>query len=376
MHEQETLNMLTLSRISYFNSAEITALWRKAGSATAIMDNRRCIRELIPDCSQRVVDALADIGDAAARAESEMEFAARNGIGILCIGSNGYPQRMQECADAPLVMFYKGTAKLNRMRVINIVGTRHCTAYGHDCIHSFVKDMAVLCPDVLVVSGLAYGVDICAHREALASGLDTVAVLAHGLDYLYPPRHRDTADRMLTQGGLLTEFFSNTNADKLNFLRRNRIVAGLSDATVLIESAVHGGGLVTARIANSYSRDVFAFPGRTGDMYSEGCNNLIRDNKAGLICSAADFVNAMGWQADSKLEKARRHGIERTLFPELTPDEQAVADALQKENDQQVNTLAATSGIAVSRLAATLFSLEMKGMVRCMAGGIYHLINN
>lgn len=376
MHEQEILNMLTLSRISYFNSAEITALWRKAGSATAIMDNRRNICDLMPDCNRRTADALADTAEAEARAESEIEFAARNGIEILCMDSEGYPQRLQECDDAPLVLFYKGTARLNRMRVINIVGTRHCTAYGQDCIHSFVKELAGLCPDVLIVSGLAYGVDICAHREALSNGLDTVAVLAHGLDYLYPPRHRDTADRMLTQGGLLTEFFSNTNADKLNFLRRNRIVAGISDATVLIESAAHGGGLVTARIANSYSRDVFAFPGRTGDMYSEGCNNLIRDNKAGLICSAADFINAMGWQTDARLEQARRKGIERTLFPELTPDEQAVADALQKENDQQINSLTLTSGIPVSRLAATLFTLEMKGMVRCMAGGVYHLINN
>lgn len=376
MHEQEILNMLTLSRISYFNSAEITALWRKAGSATAIMDNRRNICDLMPDCNRRTADALADTAEAEARAESEIEFAARNGISILCMGSEGYPQRLKECADAPLVLFYKGTARLNRMRVINIVGTRHCTAYGQDCIHSFVKDLSAMCPDVLIVSGLAYGVDICAHREALAGGLDTVAVLAHGLDYLYPPRHRDTADLMLTQGGLLTEFFSNTNADKLNFLRRNRIVAGISDATVLIESAARGGGLVTARIANSYSRDVFAFPGRTGDMYSEGCNNLIRDNKAGLICGAADFINAMGWQTDARLEQARRNGIERTLFPELTADEQAVADALQKENDQQVNSLTLTSGIPVSRLAATLFTLEMKGMVRCMAGGVYHLINN
>lgn len=368
--------MLTLSRISYFNSAEITALWRKAGSATAIMDNRRNIFGLMPDCNRRTAEALADTAEAEARAESEIEFAARNGISILCMGSEDYPQRLKECIDAPLVLFYKGTARLNRMRVINIVGTRHCTAYGQDCIHSFVKDLSAMCPDVLIVSGLAYGVDICAHREALANGLDTVAVLAHGLDYLYPPRHRDTADKMLTQGGLLTEFFSNTNADKLNFLRRNRIVAGMSDATVLIESAAHGGGLVTARIANGYSRDVFAFPGRTGDMYSEGCNNLIRDNKAGLISSAADFINAMGWQTDARLEQARRNGIERTLFPELTADEQAVADALQKENDQQVNSLTLTSGIPVSRLAATLFTLEMKGMVRCMAGGVYHLINN
>ena len=226
------------------------------------------------------------------------------------------------------------------------------------------------------MSGLAYGIDICAHREALEAGLDTVAVLAHGLDNLYPPRHKDTADRMLRHGGLLTEHPTHTNADKLNFLRRNRIVAGLSDAVVVAESASHGGALVTARIARSYDRDVAAFPGRVGDEYSEGCNNLIRDNKAMLITSADDLVNAMGWQDDAQLAAARREGIERTLFPELSTEEQAVADILMKDNDLQLNTLSAATGMAVGRLAAVMFSLEMKGLVKCRAGGVYHLIRS
>ena len=235
--------------------------------------------------------------------------------------------------------------------MVSIVGTRRCTAYGQDCVRSFVKRLAELCPETLIVSGLAYGIDICAHREALAVGLDTVAVLAHGLDNLYPPRHKDTADSMLAHGGLLTEHFTHTNADKLNFLRRNRIVAGLADAVVVAESASHGGALVTARIAQSYSRDVMAFPGRVGDEYSEGCNNLIRDNKAALITSADDLVRAMGWQDDARLATARRTGIERTLFPELTAEEQAVADILAKDNDQQINTLSTATGIkhAVNR---------------------------
>ena len=243
-------------------------------------------------------------------------------------------------------------------------------------MRSFVRRLKELCPDTLIVSGLAYGIDISAHREALDNGMDTVAVLAHGLDNLYPPRHKDTAGRMLTQGGLLTEFFTRTNADKLNFLRRNRIVAGISDATVVVESASHGGGLVTARIAQSYNRDVFAFPGRVGDEYSAGCNNLIRDNKATLVCSADDFVSAMGWQTDAQLVAARRQGIERTLFPELTDDEQRIVDTLENSNDQQLNTLSAALNMPVGTLAATMFSLEMKGVVKCLAGGVYHLIRS
>lgn len=205
--------------------------------------------------------------------------------------------------------------------------------------------------------------------------MDTVGVLAHGLDTLYPSRHSETARQMLEHGGLLTEFFTNSNADKVNFVRRNRIVAGMSDATVLIESAAHGGGLITARLAMDYNRSVFAVPGRTVDTYSEGCNNLIRDNVAALMNSADDFVQAMGWQDDALLHAAQSQGIERTLFPELSPDEQRVVDALRKENNQQINMLAVTSGIAINRLTAVLFTLEMNGIIRSQAGGIYHLID-
>ena len=372
----EPLNILTLAAAMHFYPDEAVQLYRVAGSATAVMDNRRNLRDVLPACPQKVVEALADVSEARRKAEAEIEYASRNGVKTLCLGSDDYPQRLANCPDAPLVLFYKGTAALNRSRVINMVGTRRCTAYGQDCVRSFVRRLAELCPGTLVVSGLAYGIDICAHREALAAGLDTVAVLAHGLDNLYPPRHRDTATQMLTQGGLLTEHFTHTNADKLNFLRRNRIVAGMADATIVVESASHGGALVTARIAGSYSRDVFAFPGRVGDECSEGCNNLIRDNKAALVTSADDFVKAMGWQADAEMEHARRQGIERTLFPELTAEEQAAADTLAKDNDLQINTLSARTGTPIGRLTAVMFSLEMKGVVKLMAGGVYHLIRS
>ncbi len=374
MEEQEILNMLTLTKLSHFNLVEMLQLYRKTGSATVIIENRKDIKSIIPDCSQKVSDSLLDIDEVRKLAENEIEFAARNDINIIPIDTQDYPKRLQECEDAPLVLFYKGNAELNRKRVINIVGTRHCTSYGQDLVNKFVEALRDLCPEVLIVSGLAYGIDICAHRAALQNGLDTVAVLAHGLDYLYPTMHKATADRMLTQGGLLTEFFTNTNADKLNFLRRNRIVAGISDATVLVESAAHGGGLVTARISESYNRDVYAFPGPVNAHYSEGCNNLIRDNRAGLISNADDFVNAMGWQNDAKLDKARKNGIERMLFPELTDDEKIVVDELMKTDNQQINNLSSLTAMPMNRLAASLFSLEMKGVVKVLAGGVYHLI--
>ncbi len=374
MNELETLNMLTLTKMSHFNLVDMLQLYRRAGSATAVIDNRNDIKSIVPDCSPKVSDILKNIDEARKTAENEIEFAVRNDIKILLIGTKDYPRRLEECEDAPLVLFYKGTAELNRKRVINIVGTRHCTSYGQDVVKTFVEGLRLLCPEILIVSGIAYGIDICAHRAALENGLDTVAVLAHGLDYLYPPMHKPTADSMLKQGGLITEFFSNTNADKLNFLRRNRIVAGISDATVLIESAEHGGGLVTARISESYNRDVFAFPGRINDRYSEGCNNLIKDNKAALICNADDFVNAMGWQNDAQLMQARKQGIERSLFPELSSDEQLVVNALLKTDNQHINTLSIEAGMSMNRLTAALFSLEMKGVIRVLAGGVYHLI--
>lgn len=227
---------------------------------------------------------------------------------------------------------------------------------------------------MLIVSGLAYGVDIQAHRQALHNGFPTVGVLAHGLDELYPPRHRETAVKMLSQGGLLTEHMTGTNADKVNFVRRNRIVAGMSDACVLVESAEHGGGLITARLSREYHRDVFAFPGRIGDIYSEGCNNLIRDNGAQLITSADDLIGAMGWENDRQLHTAQQAGIERQLFPELTAHEQLVVQSLQQQNDQQINLLSVSTHLPVQRLTALLFELEMKGVVRTLAGGVYHLI--
>ena len=374
MNQQEIISAIALTRISYFSLAELLELFRRVGSAEEIVAHSQHIRDLLPDASDRLTQAFTDIGPALRYAESELRTAESMGVRPLVMGDDDYPSRLLECADAPLVLYYQGSASLNQKRVVSIVGTRRCTPYGQDLVRRFMSELRSLCPQVLVVSGLAYGIDICAHREALAQGYDTVGVVAHGLDDLYPPSHRLTADQMLKQGGLLTEFPTCTRPDRLNFVRRNRIVAGLSDATLLVESAIRGGGLITTRIANDYGRDVFAFPGAVGAPYSEGCNDLIRRQGAGLITSAKHFVEAMGWQNDAQLSEAQAQGIERQLFPELTADEQRVVAVLQRKNDLQINILSVQSGIAVGPLTALLFSLEMKGVVRTMAGGTYHLL--
>ncbi|MFW5492626.1 MAG: DNA-processing protein DprA [Prevotella sp.] len=372
---KETIAMMALTRVGYYNLTGILDFYKHAGSATAIIDHRNDVREVILDASPKLVERIRDCEAHIHRAEEEYEWTQQHGVRILRWGDDAYPQRLAECADAPLILYYKGTADLNQMRVINIVGTRHCTIYGQDIVRHFIDGLREICGNrMLVVSGLAYGVDIAAHRNALEKGFETVGVLAHGLDDLYPPRHRETAKRMLTQGGLLTEYMTRTNADKMNFVRRNRIVAGMCDATVLVESAAHGGGLITCGIAQEYGREVFAFPGNINQEYSEGCNNLIRKNGATLITSAKDFAESMGWLDDRRLERAQKEGIERQMFPDLSPNQQRIVETLQKTNDLQVNMLSNMTGLSVGKVAAEMFELEMKGVARSLPGSVCHLL--
>ncbi len=371
---EERLNTAILTRLSYFNLNMMVDLYREMGSATAIIEHRKDLRQIVPEISGKVMEALGDVETVRPRAEEELAYDESHGIRTICLNDDDYPARLKECPDAPLMLFYKGTADLNARRIINIVGTRHATPYGEDLIRRFVADLGMLCPGIVVVSGLAYGIDICAHRHALRNGVETIGVLAHGLDDLYPPHHRDVANEMVKQGGLLTEFMTRTNADKLNFVRRNRIIAGISDACVLVESAAKGGGLITTRISKDYYRDVFAFPGPVGAVYSEGCNRLIRDNGAALITSADDFVKAMRWDDDAKVAAARQAGIARTLFPELTDDERKIVDVLRQTNDLQLNIISVKTALPMGTLSSLLFGLEMKGVVKPYAGGTYHLL--
>ena len=372
-NQQEKIYAMALTRLSGLSLVSLHELYEQMGSATAIAEHRNAITDVLPNAQPRLIQALSQFDEPLQRAEAEMEYCLRYGIKVLDINDIDYPQRLKECADAPLVLFYRGTADLNQRHIINIIGTRHCTTYGQDLIRRFCNDLRQCCPDVLIVSGLAYGIDICAHRQALANGFETVGVLAHGHDDLYPGRHRDTATQMLNKGGLLTEYMTQTQPLPQNFVQRNRIVAGMSDACILVESARKGGGLITANIAKSYDREVFAFPGAVGAPYSEGCNHLIANNGALLITSAEDFVKEMGWQTDAELEAARAHGIERSLFPNLSDDEQRIVNVLTEHNDMQVNMLAMQTAFSVGQLSALLFELEMKGVVRTLAGGTYHL---
>ncbi|MBQ3630539.1 MAG: DNA-processing protein DprA [Prevotella sp.] len=374
MSSEEIFYTIAFTRLTGFNSQTAQLLYRELGSAKAIYDHRSDIADIIPDCSPRVVESLRNWDDAMKRATAEMTFIGQHKIQALTLNDPAYPRRLADCPDAPIIIYYRGTTDLNQQRVINMVGTRRCTTYGQDLVRRFITQLKVLCPQVLIVSGLAYGIDICAHRQALASGYDTVGVLAHGLDTIYPAPHRQTATEMVCHGGLLTEYVTQTEPMANNFRQRNRIVAGVSDATIVVESAAKGGALITARIAQDYGRDVFAFPGPVGAPYSEGCNNLIRDNRAALISSADDFVAAMGWQVDAQREKAKAVGIERHLFPNLSPDEQAIVNLLSTNNDLQLNVISVHLNKPIGAITALLFNLEMKGVVKPLAGGTYHLL--
>ena len=373
-NQQETLNTLILSAAWQFNLADLAELYRRVGSATVLIDHHNAIRSVCPDASPRLVEVLKDLSQAQRIAEEELAYCDQHHIRILTIDNEDYPRRLADTIDAPLALFYIGNGNLNERRTVNIVGTRRCTAYGKDVISRLVAQLHALCPDMMIFSGLAYGIDICAHRAALQNNMPTVGVLAHGLDTIYPSSHRHTAVEMIEHGGLLTEYFTHTQPVARNFIQRNRIVAGCADATILVESAAKGGGLITCNIARSYGRDVFAIPGPVNATYSEGCNNLIRDNGAALISSAEDLVKAMGWDDDERLTKAQQQGIQRELFPDLSAEERNIVEALQKSNDLQVNLIAVKTGMDMGTLSATLFSLEMKGLVKLMAGGTYHLI--
>lgn len=370
---EETLYTIALTRLSGINLPQLLELYKRVGSARDIIENGKDIRSLVPDASDRLVAALANTHEAVERAKVEVEYAVKKQIQCICFNDTTYPQRLRECPDAPLIIYYRGNADLNNKRVISIVGTRQCTQYGRDALRNFFANLQHYCPQALIVSGLAYGIDICAHREALKNNYETVAVLAHGLDSLYPYAHKDTATEMIERGGLLTEYMLGTGADKPHFIARNRIVAGISDATIVVESASHGGSLVTARIARDYNREVFAFPGNVTSDYSQGCNNLIRDNAAALISSAEDFIHAMKWDDEQVRTERLKAGIERSLFEQYTDEEQVLVNLLRQTNDQQINVLSVQSGYPISKTSALLFELEMRGAVKLMAGGVYHL---
>lgn len=365
MPQDELTALLTLNRIDGLGCIGAKNLYRQFGSAQEIFRQRDNLKDIIPGIDTHITDALCGSGyDVFVR--EELEFIEKHGISCVTPADPAYPARLLDLDDAPLVLFSLGNVNYNAARMVAVVGTRKATEYGRRMCRTFIRELHELCPDVVIVSGLAYGIDIEAHRSALDEGLPTIGVLAHGLDMIYPSQHRATAKQMLQDGGLVTEFMSRTSPLGHNFVMRNRIIAGLADAVIVVESAAKSGSLITAEIAASYGRECFAFPGSVGDPYSVGCNELIRDNSAALITSALDFVNAMNWES-----KLKRKPVQKELFPDLTADENRVYQRIRlKAQGVLISTLMTELNMPYQGLSTLLFSLEMKGLIKQTPGSL------
>ncbi|MBI5219410.1 MAG: DNA-protecting protein DprA [Bacteroidia bacterium] len=301
------------------------------------------------------------------RAEEELGFIEKKGITTLFYLDKDYPERLKHCNDAPVMLFVKGGVNFNHPKVISIVGTRNATRYGKEICKDFISEIANRNHDVIIVSGLAFGIDVSAHRAALENGLQTIAVLGHGLDIIYPAAHETVARKILDQGALVTEFLNNSSFDKQNFVKRNRIIAGISDATIVVESSEKGGALITAEIANSYNRDVFAFPGKINDKYSLGCNKLIKSNKAALIESVNDLEYILGW--DTKSDKKDLQQV--IPFITLSDDENNIFRLLKDSGEMNIDSISYQLDIPVNTLSALLLNLEFSGLIKSLPGKVY-----
>ena len=338
------------------------------GSPEAVFGETKTRLQRIPGISALLAASVKE-SDVLKRAEEEVVFARKNNISLLFFTDEEYPHRLKHCEDAPVLLYYKGKGNLNHQRVLAIVGTRNATDYGKKICESFVADLAAL--DVCIVSGLAYGIDTASHKAAVKSNLPTVGVLAHGLDKMYPPENESLAVKMMKNGGIITESVSGTKLDPAFFPKRNRIIAGMSDAVLVVESKVNGGGLITAEIANTYNRDVFAVPGRAGDKYSAGCNELIRANKAALVESAGDIMNLLGWEHVDGTKKAKPSQL--AIFNELKQDEKELVNILQQSGKLPIDSICLRAGLPMSKVSSALLSLEFQGLVRSLPGKIYSL---
>lgn len=301
------------------------------------------------------------------KADKEFEFLKADGINTSFFQDENYPDRLKHCIDAPVLIFSSGNIDLNKKKIISIVGTRQITSYGTEFCRKLIEDLVPL--DPVIVSGFAYGVDIVAHQLAMENNLQTIGVLAHGLNQIYPRTHKKYMAKMEENGGFMTEFWSSSNPDKEKFVRRNRIVAGMSEATIVIESADRGGSLITANMANDYNRDVFAVPGRVTDKYSQGCNNLIKTQKANVLTSAADLVYILNWDVEKRAKT-----VQKQLFVELDPVEQKIYDFLLKNGKELLDIIAVQCDFPVFRISGILLNMELKGVIRPLPGKLFEAI--
>lgn len=362
----ELIYQLSLCQVPYIGNVHAKQLCEAFGSASEVFNAP--VHELerienIGDIKARSIKKFRDF----ARAEKEVKFIERYGIKPLFLTDKGYPQRLLNCFDPPAMLFYMGTADLNASRMVAIVGTRNNTDYGKYFTEKLVK--ALVRVDAVIISGLAFGIDTIAHKCSLKYGIPTIGVVGHGLDTIYPPENSNLAKQMVSHGGLLTEFRSNTKPDKHNFPSRNRVVAGISDATIVVESGAKGGSNITANLAWGYNRDVFAIPGRSTDIKSEGCNRLIRENKAMLLDDPEQFVVMMGWEESDKKKRL----MQKPLFPEINEVEKRLLGLLRKDEETTIDELNFRSGYSSSSIASSLLNLEMQGVLEVLPGKRFRL---
>lgn len=367
MNDTELLHLLALLKVDGVGDIVAKKLLNHFATAENIFKAKANQLESIDGIGRVLIKNLKD-KTVFNLAEAELKFIKENNINCLFYQDEKYPDRLKHCIDGPILLFTSGTIDFKNRKVISIVGTREITSYGTEFCKKFIEDLAPLNP--IIVSGFAYGVDIVAHKIAMDLGLQTIGVVAHGLNQVYPKVHKKYVAKMEQNGGFMTEFWSNSNPEKENFVKRNRIVAGISEATIVIESAEKGGSLITANLANDYNRDVFAVPGRTSDKFSQGCNNLIKTQKAHLLTSAADLIYILNWE----LKQDETKVIQKQLFVSLENDEQKIYDYLQKNGKQLLDVIALDCDFPVFRISSILLNMELKGVVRPLPGKLFEAV--
>jgi DNA processing protein len=367
MNTTELFHVLALLRVEGVGDIVAKKLINHCGSAEDVFKAKPSQFKAIDGIGEVLQKKLKD-KTAFEKAEQELRYLEEQQFTVLYYQSEAYPDRLKHCIDGPVLVFATGKFEFQQRRLISIVGTRQVTSYGAAFTKKLVEELAIFNP--VIVSGFAYGVDIVAHQAAMDHELQTIGVLAHGLNQIYPKTHKKYVAKMEQNGGFMTEFWSSSNPDKENFVRRNRIVAGMSEATIVIESAEKGGSIITANIANDYNRDVFAVPGRTTDKYSQGCNDLIKTQRAHLLTSAADLVYALNWE----LEAVATKPIQRQLFVSLDGEEQRVYDYLLKNGKQLLDVIALDCGFPIFKISSLLLNMELKGVIRPLPGKLFEAL--
>ncbi|MBT8210179.1 MAG: DNA-processing protein DprA [Eudoraea sp.] len=367
--EKELLALLRLQCTPHIGDQTSKKLIAHCGSAAAVFRERKGLLMKLEGIGMRTVAELGNIQYQKA-ALKEFRFIIHNKLNWISFQDTAYPKYLKHCRDGPILLFTRGNFDLTNRRIISVVGTRSSTPHGNAFCEAFIEALVPLNP--VIVSGFAYGIDIQVHKAAIKYGLPTLAILAHGLNRLYPRIHSRYASQLMQNGGFITEFWSSSKPDRENFLKRNRIIAGISEATVLVESAERGGGLITADLAHGYNRDVFAVPGRIGDPYSQGCNHLIKVQKAHMLTSVADLVYVLGWELDMHKSRSRQ----QELFTTLDSSEQGIYCFLEANGKQLLDDIALSCRFPVSQTATLLFGMEMKGCIRSLPGKFYEIIHS